>query len=231
MEREIPIINLLVKEKRKKLKITQEAFTKIINKSIATVRRYDTGDIIPENTLILICDKLNLSIYELAIEQKKENLEKGIDNYSEFVKKYDKSKLFDILDFSKENPFEEYHKERIETIASKLSILYSILYNDFYDNLTQDVIKHQRFDLKSKEYITSSEFENDKIIIKEVLKFENESVEERIVDIFKISNVEKMFESLQEFFNIKLIAMRKLKLRQDKFEKPWPQKNNLKNFH
>lgn len=218
MEREIPIINLLVKEKRKKLKITQETFTKIINKSIATVRRYDTGDIIPENTLILICDKLNLSIYELAIEQKKENLEKGTDNYDEFVKKYDKSKLFDILDFSKENPFEEYHKERIETIASKLSILYSILYNDFYDNLTQDVVKHQRFDLKSKEYICS-ELENDKIIIKEVSKFENESVEERIVDIFKISNIEDIFESLQEFFNIKLIAMRKLKLRQDKFEK------------
>lgn len=69
----IPVINQKIKEKRKELKIIQEDFTKMINKSIATVKRYDTGDIIPENTLILICDKLNLDKISLIEEQKKQN--------------------------------------------------------------------------------------------------------------------------------------------------------------
>ena len=47
----IPIINQIIKDKRKEKKITQSEFSKIINKSLATVKRYDTGDIIPENTL------------------------------------------------------------------------------------------------------------------------------------------------------------------------------------
>ena len=45
MSKIMPAINDIIKNKRKQLKITQEEFTKIINKSIATVRRYDTGDL------------------------------------------------------------------------------------------------------------------------------------------------------------------------------------------
>ena len=72
--KKIPVINQIIKDKRKEMKITQQDFTKLINKAISTIRRYDTGDIIPENTLILICDKLGLYIQDLLQEQKRENI-------------------------------------------------------------------------------------------------------------------------------------------------------------
>ena len=83
----MPVINQKIKEKRKELKIIQEDFTKMINKSIATVKRYDTGDIIPENTLILICDKLNLDMFSLIEEQKKQNELQKIIFYNDLIKK------------------------------------------------------------------------------------------------------------------------------------------------
>lgn len=92
----IPIINQIIKDKRKEIKLNQSDFAKLINKSKVTVARYDTGDIIPENTLILICDKLNLDMdtllnmqghqneindteyYKILLEKKREDFLKNI---------------------------------------------------------------------------------------------------------------------------------------------------------
>ena len=49
----IPIINQYIKDKRKSLKLNQSDFANLINKSKLTVARYDIGDIIPQNTLLL----------------------------------------------------------------------------------------------------------------------------------------------------------------------------------
>ena len=83
----IPIINQIIKDKRKKLKLTQNNFAEIINKSPTTVKRYDTGDIIPLNTLIIISNKLGLDLVELVSKQLQENTVDGTDYYTEIIKK------------------------------------------------------------------------------------------------------------------------------------------------
>lgn len=87
MSKIIPAINQIIKDKRKELKITQEKFAIIINKSPTTVKRYDTGDIIPENTLILICEKLNLDKFLLLEEQEKQNKLQETIFYKELINK------------------------------------------------------------------------------------------------------------------------------------------------
>ena len=84
----IPVINQIIKDKRKKLKLTQNNFAEIINKSPTTVKRYDTGDIIPQNTLLLICDKLGLDLIDLFIEQQTENQTTNSSFYSDLILKY-----------------------------------------------------------------------------------------------------------------------------------------------
>ena len=88
----IPIINQIIKDKRKKLKLTQNNFAEIINKSPTTVKRYDTGDIIPQNTLLLICDKLGLDLIDLFIEQQTENQTTNSSFYSDLILKYIQAK-------------------------------------------------------------------------------------------------------------------------------------------
>lgn len=83
----IPIINQIIKDKRKKIKLTQNDFANLINKSPTSVKRYDTGDIIPLNTLILICNKLGLDIIELFSTQLQQNLNESTNFYTEIIKK------------------------------------------------------------------------------------------------------------------------------------------------
>lgn len=100
----IPVINQTIKDKRKELKITQTDFSKMINKSLGTVKRYDTGDIIPENTLILICEKLNLDIIFLEKKQYDENKILKTNYYEDLIKKsklpFLANKSPDILNFN-----------------------------------------------------------------------------------------------------------------------------------
>lgn len=88
----IPVINQIIKDKRKKLKLTQNDFAEIINKSIGTVKRYDTGDIIPQNTLLLICDKLGLDLVDLFIDQQIQNQADNSSFYSDLILKYIQAK-------------------------------------------------------------------------------------------------------------------------------------------
>lgn len=88
----IPIINQIIKDKRKSLKLNQSDFANLINKSKVTVARYDTGDIIPQNTLLLICDKLGLDLIDLFIEQQTENQTTNSSFYSDLILKYIQAK-------------------------------------------------------------------------------------------------------------------------------------------
>lgn len=133
----IPVINQKIKEKRKELKIIQEDFTKMINKSIATVKRYDTGDIIPENTLILICDKLNLDIDILIKEQEKQNELSGKKFYDDLIKKNHKKIIFNELD--------EIRKKQLLLIYRA----FNISINDYIDIETKNN-KYYIFDILNK---------------------------------------------------------------------------------
>jgi transcriptional regulator with XRE-family HTH domain len=215
--KKIPIINQIIKDKRKELKITQQDFTKIINKAISTVRRYDTGDIIPENTLILICDKLNLSIHDLANKQNEENKSSNLNYYNDFVTKY-RAKILDY-DFSNQEVIKDLLKARTDFFCSSLASLYSILYSDFYRDLEHDNFHNERWDLQSTEYIAIPDLENDKITVKQIKIFSNNEREEKIIDILKERDFEEIKQTLKEIFNIKLLVKRKLKLRHEKLEK------------
>ena len=120
----MPVINQKIKEKRKELKIIQEDFTKLINKSLGTVKRYDTGDIIPENTLILICDKLNLDKFFLLEEQEKQNKLQGTFFYDDLINKK--------INFEK-----AYDRSLNNTILECLNFLYKGL--TYYPSTSIDV--------------------------------------------------------------------------------------------
>lgn len=125
----IPIINQIIKDKRKKLKLTQNEFAKIINKSPTTVKRYDTGDIIPQNTLILICDKLELDLIDLFIEQQTENETSNTNFYDILISKYIQSNQIEeklteneaILDWLFDILIPYYTKKNLEEFSVEYS--------------------------------------------------------------------------------------------------------------
>lgn len=69
----IPLINQIIKDKKKELKINQSEFAKMLKKSLSTIKRYDSGSIIPLDTLIITCDILNLDITDLLKSQMIDN--------------------------------------------------------------------------------------------------------------------------------------------------------------
>lgn len=75
MKKDIPFINDFLKSIRKEKNITQEKFATMIFKSLATIKRYDTGDIIPESVLQRSCDILELDFLILLKGQEEESLE------------------------------------------------------------------------------------------------------------------------------------------------------------
>ena len=201
----IPVINQIIKDKRKELKITQEDFTKIINKGISTVRRYDTGDIIPENTLILICDKLNLNFYDLLEKQKKENNELKTRNYQRLIHKNHAKLLF--YDFKEAlNKKTKQEREKRDKLILSFNQLYSIFYDEFYWNLEKI---NQKEILKNREYIMELDPKEEKFLVKEIKTFSNNEKEEKYIDIFPVDNYENFFKELKDYFNVKLAIMRK----------------------
>lgn len=125
----IPVINQTIKDKRKELKITQTDFSKMINKSLGTVKRYDTGDIIPENTLILICEKLNLDIDFLIKEQEKQNEALHKEIYNDLITKKTRNEISEVLD---------------NLISQNLYLIYSAFYN-YPVNIINIELKNNKF--------------------------------------------------------------------------------------
>lgn len=74
-EAKIPYINDFLKNIRKKNGITQEKFATMIFKSLPTIKRYDTGSIIPEETLRRSCEVLGLNFFEVLKLQEGEILD------------------------------------------------------------------------------------------------------------------------------------------------------------
>lgn len=112
----IPVINRIIKDKRKQLKINQVAFSKLINKSTGTIKRYDTGDLIPQNTLILICDVLNLDYKDLILQQYEENKRDDVDYYQFLTNQLNLDRNFIIFDEK---------KSEIELLKKRLTFLYN----------------------------------------------------------------------------------------------------------
>lgn len=112
----IPIINQIIKDTRKELKLNQSDFAKLINKSLPTIKKYDTGGIIPQNTLILICDILNLDYNDLIVQQFEENKRKGFDYYDNLI--------FNPIQTSGDFVRTQSENE-VELLKKKLNLLYN----------------------------------------------------------------------------------------------------------
>lgn len=200
MSKIIPVINQIIKDKRKEKKITQEEFTKIINKSIATVRRYDTGDLISENTLILICNKLNLDLELLLEMQDKENEISGDKFYIDLINK-SKTKA------DRENKI-SLNDLKINTIISHLKPIYTLLSNP--DGIIEVTFKNNKY------YITEFPYEEERRkLLNDVIHnqhFKKLINREKTLDILTQEQAKNLIKDLQEYFEFKIEKIRKEKL-------------------
>lgn len=195
--KKIPIINQIIKDKRKEKKITQEEFTKIINKSIATVKRYDAGDMIPENTLILICKKLGLNLYDLLKAQIYQN-ENEDDTFVDTP--FEETGFY--YELIKKIELGEYC-ENINEESKKIELLYSILYNSFYHDTDKL--------FEEKEFRTSID-DFQEITVRNKYLTENNIKKDVIVDILDVEEWNELLNEIQRYFNLLLIDLRKKKL-------------------
>lgn len=78
----VPYINDFLKSIRKKNGITQEKFATMIFKSLPTIKRYDTGSIIPEETLRRSCEVLGLNFFEV-LKLQEENIFDDFGSWNE----------------------------------------------------------------------------------------------------------------------------------------------------
>lgn len=85
---DIPFINKHLKLRRKGKGLTQEKTAELIFKSVPTIKRYDTGDIIPESVLRQFCDLLKIDFFLLLELQETENIKNSTSFYSELIEKY-----------------------------------------------------------------------------------------------------------------------------------------------
>lgn len=191
MSKKIPIINQIIKDKRKELKITQEEFTKIINKSIATVRRYDTGDLIPNDTIFLICGKLMLDILELIRKQDLENKTLNTKYYEDFIKKAGWGFLF----YNKKQE-ESEHKE----IKNNLEKIFNMFFPT-YDNsiIIEEEYRNESIGIKAEMHIF-------KII---------DSRENKVLFILNFEEATSIFKDMKEYFDFKFEKIKKERLRRD----------------
>lgn len=189
MDKKIPIINQIIKNKRKELKITQEDFTKIINKSIATVRRYDTGDIIPDDTLYLITYKLMIDVLDLIKKQDFENKNLGTNYYNDFIKKT-------IRDFFN-------YKSRIKRSESdKLETNLENLFNMFFYDFNGDIIVKKEYnefkiieknENKTLAILSTKEVKNIFEDLKEYFQFKFEKAKKEHLKAEKTKELSEIF--------------------------------------
>lgn len=83
----IPVINRILKTERKKRGLTQEKTAELLFKSTGTIKRYDTGDIIPESVLQQLCNILNLDLSNLLLKQQLENSKNNTMYYNRLISK------------------------------------------------------------------------------------------------------------------------------------------------
>lgn len=190
----IPIINQIIKNKRKELGFTQLEFSKMINKSKVTVARYDTGDSISENTLYLICSVLGLNFYDLIIMQDLENNTEKSIFYDELIKKH----------FKDEKNVNGYYEEKCKLLEKLFNAFYDIFYHD------NDIIYREGEEIE-KTFFTA-ELKSSGIEIKKVYLLKNKEKDEKTFDFFSFKEIDYFTNDLKEIFNLKLFGLRKKRL-------------------
>ncbi len=207
MKKNIPYINQVIKETRKKKGLTQVQFAKMINKSTGTVKRYDTGDIIPENTLRVICNLLNIDFIDLLEMDYILNSPK-IDDYKEIIEKYiiyeeteEEKKLF----LEEERKIEELKENRlIEEVLYLFENYYNVYFH--YEN-TKDVefprrtvfVKFRYKKMKDNRVKFYYEFDD---LSKYEIEFKSNTI-----GIFTIEEIKNLKERIEEYFNLELILL------------------------
>lgn len=141
----IPILNKIIKNKRKKLNLTQPELAKLINKHTVTVNRYENGSIIPYDTLILICEKLNLDLFELLLEQLKENEKNTINFYDDVI-------IAEGVHYN-ERIFDKIYPMETEVILSTLEYYYNFIFKFNLEKLFSCEYKNNKFYVKEKNKI------------------------------------------------------------------------------
>ena len=189
MEKKLPVINEVFKEKRKNKGITQEKLASLIFKSLGTVKRYDTGDTIPEGVIIKLCEILNMDFISLLVLQDTKNKLSQENFYENLITKYSK----EIENFN----FEYYNlSSDLEFLAKNILELYKNLYD------TSLLEKNKIKIIKYPSYKYSYEIVEKKIIIsRKDINLIGENKEKEILAIFNYESGKKFLEDIKLFFN------------------------------
>lgn len=189
MEKKLPVINEVFKEKRKNKGITQEKLASLIFKSLGTVKRYDTGDTIPEGVIIKLCEILNMDFISLLVLQETKNKLNQENFYENLIVKYSK----EIENFN----FEYYNlSSDLEFLAKNILELYKNLYD------TSLLEKNKIKIIKYPSYKYSYEIVEKKIIIsRSGINLIGENKEKEILAIFNYESGKKFLEDIKLFFN------------------------------
>ena len=189
MEKKLPVINEVFKEKRKNKGITQEKLASLIFKSLGTVKRYDTGDTIPEGVIIKLCEILNMDFISLLVLQETKNKLNQENFYENLITKYSK----EIEKFNS-----EYYNfsANLELLAKDILELYK----NFYD--TSLLEKNKTKIIKYPSYKYSYEIVENKIIIsRSGLNLIGENKEKEVLATFNYESGKEFIEDIKLFFN------------------------------
>jgi transcriptional regulator with XRE-family HTH domain len=189
MEKKLPVINEVFKEKRKNKGITQEKLASLIFKSLGTVKRYDTGDTIPEGVIIKLCEILNMDFISLLVLQETKNKLNQENFYENLITKYSK----EVEKFNS-----EYYNfsANLELLAKDILELYK----NFYD--TSLLEKNKTKIIKYPSYKYSYEIVENKIIIsRSGLNLIGENKEKEVLAAFNYESGKEFIEDIKLFFN------------------------------
>lgn len=189
MEKKLPVINEVFKEKRKNKGITQEKLASLIFKSLGTVKRYDTGDTIPEGIIIKLCEILNMDFISLLALQETKNKLNQENFYENLITKYSK----EIEKFNS-----EYYN--LSSVLEFLAKDILELYKNFYD--TSLLEKNKTKIIKYPSYKYSYEIVEKKIIIsRSGINLIGENKEKEVLATFSYESGKEFLEDIKLFFN------------------------------
>lgn len=204
--KKIPFINKVLKDERKKKKITQSDFSKLIFKSTGTVKRYDTGDIIPESVFQRSCEILNLNFLVLLDFQDKQNKSLTKDNqiddiyYNDLILKYKK----ELNHFRKQI---NHTEENLQCVAEKLVQLYNLFYNEYYIHIGEIIA-----DGNTKTFIYKI-IENKIIIYRQSTPFylpaSEKNSEYKEINTFSLNQGEEFISEIKNYFNFRNDILKK----------------------
>ena len=192
----LPFINDTIKSQKQKLKLNQTEFAKLIGKSLSTVKKYDTGYPIPEETLIKICDVLKIDFLPLLYYQSltyNEEYQNLIFKYSSKIKDFENQK----------------NKGELLKVAEELIELYRKFYNRYYNHIGGITLDGRKKELNYK-------IINNRIFIIETstpLFFSNKDIKNQEINSFTLEEGKTFITEFGEYFNFKNDMHKKKKSR------------------